>query len=156
MKKVSVVWLVLIQWVLAFEWLHSGWSKWSGPGFIANIGKTLEGFAAKTPYAAYSDFLGSTAIPHAQLFGNIIRIGEMASGIAFALSGIILLSQKRLPEWATWILAIISFGAALMNLNFFLASGWSSPSTWGINVLMGLLHLILGIYYVTNRRELAS
>ncbi len=156
MKRASIVWLVLIQWALAFEWLHSGWGKWTGPGFIDNIGKTLEGFAAKTPYTAYADFLTSFAIPNAHLFGNMIRTGEMATGLALAIGGILLLSQKRLSEWASWLIALACFGGALMNLNFFFASGWSSPSAWGINLLMAFIGIILGIYYTTNRRELAS
>ncbi len=156
MKRASVVWLVLIQFVLAFEWLHSGWGKWAGPGFMDNIGKTLEGFAAKTPYKAYGAFLTNNAVPNADLFGNSIRLGEMGVGIALVLSGIILLTQKRLPSWTVAVTAIALLGGALMNLNFFLASGWSSPSTWGVNMVMGFIHLIIAIYYITNRRELAS
>jgi hypothetical protein len=156
MKKASVIWLVFVQWVLAFEWLHSGWGKWSAPGFMDNIGKSLEGFAAKTPYTAYASFLKSSVVPNAELFGNTIRTGELAVGVALALGGILLLTQKRLPAVATWLLAIACFGGALMNLNFFLASGWSSPSTWGVNMVMGLALFILGVYYLTNRRQLAS
>jgi uncharacterized membrane protein YphA (DoxX/SURF4 family) len=156
MKRASVVWLMLIQFVLAFEWLHSGWGKWAKPGFMDNIGKTLEGFATKTPYKAYGAFLNNTAVGNADLFGNSIRIGEIGVGIALALSGIILLTKKRLPSWAVAAMVIALLGGALMNLNFFLASGWSSPSTWGINMTMGFIQLILAIYYITNRRELTS
>lgn len=156
MKKASVVWLVLIQFVLAYEWLHSGWGKWAEAGFITNIGKTLGGFADKTPYAAYGDFLRSNAIPNAELFGNVIRSGEMLVGIALLLGGILLLYKKNLPQLATWILAIALLGGALMNLNFFLAAGSTSPSTWGVNMVMGFVHLILAVYYFTNRKELAN
>ncbi len=156
MKRASVVWLVLIQFVLAFEWLHSGWGKWASPGFMDNIGKTLEGFAAKTPYKAYGTFLNNTAVSNADLFGNTIRLGEMGVGIALVVGGILLLSQKKLPSWAIALMVIAFLGGALMNLNFFLASGWSSPSTWGVNMIMGFIHLILAVYYFTNRRDLAS
>lgn len=156
MKRAPVIWLVLIQFVLAYEWLHSGWGKWANPGYMDNIGKTLEGFAAKTPYSGYGTFLKNTALTNADLFGNSIRLAEIGVGIAFVLGGIILLSQKRLPSWAVAIIVIAFFGGALMNLNFFLAAGWSSPSTWGVNMVMGFIHLILAIYYFTNRRDLAS
>jgi uncharacterized membrane protein YphA (DoxX/SURF4 family) len=154
MKKVSVIWLILIQWVLAYQWLHSGWGKWTQIGFMSNISKSLEGFAAKTSYTIYSGFLKSTAIPNAELFGNLIRGGEIAVGIALVLGGILLLKLKHLPTYAIWLVIIAFFGGALMNLNFFLAAGWTSPSTWGVNVVMGLTHLILGLYYLLNRREL--
>jgi hypothetical protein len=156
MKRASVIWLVLIQFVLAYEWLHSAWGKWAGPGFMDNIGKTLDGFAAKTPYTQYGTFLKNVASSNAELFGNSIRLGEMGVGIGLALGGIILLSQKRLKSWMVAVLIVAFFGGAIMNLNFFLAAGWSSPSTWGVNMVMGFVHLILGAYYLTNRRELSS
>ena len=155
MKKVSVVWLVLIQFVLAYEWLHSGWGKWSETGFISNIAKTLSSFADKTPFTHYGDFLRNIAIYNAELFGNIIRTGEILVGTALVVGGILLLYKKNLPEPATWLLAIALLGGALMNLNFFLAAGSTSPSTWGVNMVMGLIHLILAIYYVINRKWLA-
>ena len=156
MKRTSIIWLVLIQWALAFEWLHSGWSKWSGPGFITNIGKTLQGFATKTPYTSYGSFLQNSVIPHSELFGNIIRSGEILVGIALVLGGLLLLYRKNTHPFTIWLLVTALFAGALMNLNFFLASGWSSPSAWGVNIIMGFTHLILGLHYVLNRRELAS
>lgn len=156
MKKASLIWLVLVQWVLAFEWLHSGWGKWAAPGFMDNIGKTLAGFGSKTPYTTYGSFLNETIVPNAETFGNLIRTGEIGVGLALALAGIILLVQKKLSPLATWLLVVAFLAGALMNLNFFLAAGWSSPSTWGVNLVMGLIHLILGLYYLLNRKDLAS
>lgn len=156
MKKTSVAWFVLIQWVLAFEWLHSGWGKWSGSGFMTNINKTLSGFSTKNPNTWYANFLNNTAVPNAEVFGNVIRSSELLVGIALALAGILLLTQKRLHPLSLWVLVIACFGGALMNLNFFLASGWTSPSTWGVNVVMGLVQLILGLHYLLNRKELTN
>jgi thiosulfate dehydrogenase (quinone) large subunit len=156
MKKVSVVWLVLFQWGLASEWLHSGWGKWASSGFIDNIGKTLAGFAAKTPYTSYGAFLQNTAVPNAAVFGNLIRTGEVAVGLALALGGLLLLGKKRLPQSLSVVVALACFGAALMNINFFLASGWSSPSTWGLNLLMAVLEIILGVFYLSNQSELKN
>lgn len=156
MKKTSVVWLVLIQWVLAYEWLHSGWGKWSGPGFMANISETLAGFIAKNPNTGYVAFLNRTAVPNAALFGNLIRIGELSIGIALLLSGVLLLYKKRLDPTVIWILVLAFLAGVIMNLNFYFAAGWTSPSTAGINLVMGLISLILGLCYFTNRRGLAS
>ena len=156
MKKISIIWIVLIQLAIAFEWLHSSWTKWAEAGFINNIPKTLEGFASKTPYSTYSDFLTSFAIPHAELFGNTIRTGELAVGIALLVSSVILLSKKSLPKYVVWLTAIACFGGAFMNINFFLASGASSPSSWGLNIMMVLVQIILGIFYIKSRTELAQ
>jgi len=156
MKKMSVVWMVLIQFVLAYEWLEAGWEKWSGPGFMANMDKTLAAFTAKNPHTAYVSFLQNTAVPNAQLFGNMIRFGELGAGIALALGGILLLVKKRLNPIVIWLLVLAFFGAALMSFNFYFAAGWTSPSTSGINLVMGFVELIFAIYYTTNRRELAA
>jgi thiosulfate dehydrogenase (quinone) large subunit len=156
MKRASVTWLVLMQWILAFQWLHSGWGKWSGPGFMNNIGKTLSGFATNNPHGWYSEFLRNTAIPNAELFGNSIRAGEILVGIALVLAGVLLLTKKRLPQTATWVLLVALAGGLLMNINFYFAAGWSSPSTWGINIVMALVHIVLGLFYFTNRKGLAN
>jgi hypothetical protein len=156
MKRTSIVWLILVQFVLAFEWLHSGWGKWSAPAFMDGIGATLMNFAAKTPYAWYADFLRSTAVPNAQLFGTLIRTGELAVGIALALGGLLLLAQKRVSPGIGWLLVAANLGGALMNLNFYLASGAMSPSGAGINLVMMLIHLVLAGFYVSSRRQLAS
>lgn len=154
MKKASVVWLVLMQFALAYEWLHSGWGKFSSPGFIDNIGKTLNGFIAKNPNTGYAGFLQNTAVPNAELFGNLIRFGELAAGIAFVLAGVILLYKKRLDPTVIWVLVVALLGAVIMNLNFYFAAGWSNPSTSGLNILMALSQLILAVYYITNRKDL--
>lgn len=148
MQQISSMWLVIVQWALAFEWLHSSWGKWAQPGFIANIQKTLTGFANGTNFHFYANFLNSVAIPHAALFGNLIRIGEASVGIAFALGGIIWIYKYSLPKFLALILAVACLAAALMNLNFFLASGWSSPAGWGLNILMIALELLLASFYI--------
>lgn len=155
MKKVSVLWLVLVQFVLAYEWLHSGWSKWATSGFMDNIDKTFGVFISKNPHFGYSVFLQDTVLPNAQIFGNIIRTSEMAVGIALLIAGVILLTKKQLPIVITWILSIALIGATIMNINFYLASGWSNPSTAGINLVMGAISLVLAIFYISNRDELA-
>lgn len=156
MKRISVVWLVLVQFILGFEWLHASWGKWTEVGFMANITKTLTGFATQTTFPVYGDFLRSVAIPNAELFGNFIRTGEILVGVAFVLGGILLLAKKYLSTTTLWLVATAMLGGALMNLNFYLAAGASSPSTWGLNVIMGLIQLVLAIYYFSNRKYLAN
>ena len=156
MKKTSVIWLVLIQFVLAYEWLHSGYGKWVEAGFMTNIGKTLNNFADKTPYTLYGDFLQGIAVPNSELFGNVIRTGEILVGITLIVGGILLFHKRYLPKPASWLIAITLLGGAFMNLNFFLAAGSTSPSTWGVNMVMGFIHLILAIYYISNHKDLAN
>jgi thiosulfate dehydrogenase (quinone) large subunit len=156
MKKISIVWLILIQGVLALEWLHSSFGKWTDSKFMDGIAKTLEGFAAKSTFPGYPEFLNNVAIPNAQLFGQMIRTGEVAVGIALAISGLIIISKKPLPSVTLWLTVIAFLGGALMNINFFLASGASSPSSWGLNLLMTLVQIIFAVFYIQNRQLLAQ
>lgn len=144
---VNVTWLVLIQWAVALEWLMSGWSKFSGAEFMAGFTKTVAVFAAKTPYSFYAGFLKGTVIPNADFFANLVRTGELLIGVALVTFGIYYVTQKRLPNVYRGLLVAALFCGALLNLNFYLAASWSSPAVAGINVLMGLVQVILGVYY---------
>jgi hypothetical protein len=156
MKTISISWLIFLQLALAFEWLHSALGKWLHPEFMDGIGKTLGTFASKTNHRGYAEFLNSVAVPNAEMFGNMIRVGELAVGLALLLSGLIILKQKQLSLPAAWIITAACFGGALMNINFFLASGWSSPAAWGLNILMAATEIILGIFYLSHRHELQN
>jgi hypothetical protein len=153
MKKVSVLWLVLIQWAIALEWALSGYGKFAKPDFMAGIGKALETFAAKTGYGFYESFLKAVAIPNAIVFGNAIRISEVLIAATLVIGGLIVLKKEHLHPLLTWALILALFGGVLMNLNFYFASGWSSPSATGINMIMGLTQAALGFYYISSLRN---
>lgn len=150
MKKISILWLVLIQWVLALEWLLSGWGKFTKPDFMAGIGKTLSTFAGKTTVGWYGGFLDNVVVPNASLFGNLVRCGEILVSLTLIIGGILAVRSDKLHPLASWALVIALYGAAFMNLNFYLAAGWSSPSTAGVNMVMGLAQLIIGTHYLTS------
>ena len=150
MKNISPVWLILVQWALAVEWFLSGVAKFRSPGFMDNLSKTLEGFAAKTPYTGYSNFLHDIAVPNAALFGNLVRTGELLASIALILGGAILLIRGSLSTTISGFVVLALIGLLIMNLNFYLAAAWSSPSTAGINLLMILIEAILVVFYITH------
>lgn len=147
-KQASVIWLVLIQWVMAYEWLQSGWGKFASSGFMDSIGKTLQGFASKTNFGFYADFLNAFAVPNPALFGNVVRFSELAAGLALAVGGFLVLRFNQLPKFVTIILIAALYGGALLNANLYMAAGWSSPSTAGINIVMFLVQAILGTFYL--------
>ena len=153
---ILIVWLEIIQLIIGFEWLKSSYEKLFEPEFIANYPKTMEVFATKTQYHWYGNFLSGFVLDHSNLFGNLIRIGEFATGLGLVIAAILIMSNKALPLLATWVLVIVCFAGAFMNLNFYLASSWSGPAAAGINCTMGLIQVALGIFYITNRHNLKS
>lgn len=143
----NVGWLILIQWAVAIEWLMSGWGKFADDKFMLGFEKTVGAFAAKTPHSFYADFLNNTVAANADLFANLVRTGELLIGVALVVFGVYYLTQKKLDPIYRSILVVALICGAFLNLNFYLAAGWSSPSTAGINVLMGLVQLILAGFY---------
>ncbi len=149
-RQASVLWIVLIQWAIAYEWLQSGWGKFASSGFMDGIGKTLAGFAAKTEFGFYGDFLRAFAVPNPTVFGNVVRFSELAAGLGISIGGLLVLRFNHLPKYITIVLVAALYGGAILNANLYMAAGWSSPSTAGINVIMCLVQAILGTYYLTT------
>lgn len=143
----NVGWLILIQWAVALEWLMSGWGKFADDKFMLGFSKTVGAFAAKTPYNFYASFLKDTVAANPDFYANLVRTGELLIGVALVAFGAYYLTQKQLPNLYRGLLVAALLCGALLNLNFYLAAGWSSPSTAGINVLMGLVQLILAGFY---------
>ncbi len=146
--KISIKWLQAIQLVLAYEWLSSGLDKFLEDGFMAGIAKTLALFASKTSFGFYGTFLKNYAIPNAELFGNVVRYSEVLIGLGLSISVIAYYGLPSLRRITSLFAAVAGIGGALLNLNLFWAASFSSPSTAGINVVMGWTALIIGIYYL--------
>ena len=151
-KKINqqALWMVLMQGVIAFEWLKSGIGKFTKPGFMNSIEQTMTVFATKTPHQWYSEFLRANVIPNANYFGNVVRWTEVLVGITLLAAGIALVRQGKLSFLLHKVLLVALLGGALLNLNFYFAAGWSSPSTEGINIVMGLVQLVLVAYYAVG------
>lgn len=143
----NVGWLILIQWAVAIEWLMSGWGKFADDKFMLGFEKTIGAFASKTPHSFYADFLNNTILTNAELVANLVRTGELLIGVALVVFGVYYLLQKKLELIYRLLLIVALLCGVILNINFYFAAGWSSPSTAGINVLMGLVQAILAGFY---------
>ncbi|MBI2019099.1 hypothetical protein HYS95_00330 [Candidatus Daviesbacteria bacterium] len=139
--------LLLIFLTIGFIWLRSGFGKLSSDAFPAALGETLQKFASKNPYPWYKTFLVKIAIPNSQVFGNLVMWGEVLVATSITLASLYLLFKKpTLPIKAVLGLGLI--GGAFLNIIFWLASGWTSPSTDSLNLVMLAVALIgLGSLY---------
>src|SRR4051812_36629935 len=118
MKK-PIFWLVLIQFVLALEWLVAGWEKWAKPDFMKGIGGTLGVFEHKTTFHGYATFMHAQITPHASLVGNVVRLSELLIAAALIGVGALALTKTRLSATWRWTIAITLLWAAFLNLNFY-------------------------------------
>lgn len=123
--QTPILYTLPIRLFLAYEWLNSGTGKlqnlaanpaWAG-GFSAAFGNN----AAKNPYPFMADFLRGFAAPNAASIVTFIAVSEVLVGLAFLLG---LLVRPA------------SVGAIIMNIFFYLAYGYTSASTAGINLVM--------------------
>lgn len=135
----------LVAAVMGVEWLRSGIEKLTASDFPATAGKALAGFASKNPTGWYRDFLTASVIPNATAFGYLIEWAETLTGVALIVTAGILLyrSRGRIATAAETVAGVALLGGALMSWNFWLAAGWMSESTDGVNLVMGLTQLVL-------------
>ena len=153
MKKTDHYWLVLVQWVIAAEWLLSGVGKFTKPDFMNGIASTLKAFEAKTNFEWYQSLMSNWLVPNAQLIGNVVRVSEVGIALALLVLGYLSIQRKKVSQTLVMGLVVALYAGALLNLNFYLAAGWSSPSTKGVNIVMGLVQAILGTYYLLRLKE---
>lgn len=127
--------LAAIQVTIAYEWFTAGWGKLSSSEFVDGIGKTLGFFASQNPFPWYKDFLMGFASRNATLFAYAVEWSQIAIGLVLAVSIVWMVygKNRKAPIIAS-VLALL--GGLFMNLNFYLAAGWTGPGSSGINVVM--------------------
>lgn len=137
--------------VAGLIWLRSSLGKLTGNTFVDSLSKTLQKFASENPYPWYKDFLENVAIPNSKTFGLLTMWGEFFVAVAITGSVLYLLTAKKanlLPKKLLFAGLLIG---AFLNATFWLASGWTSPSTDSLNLLMMATELI-GLVYLAKAK----
>lgn len=141
--------IIGIQCVLALEWLRAGIEKLSSGAFPTTFAKTIEKFQTNNPHPWYGESVLSLAKTYPLLFGHLVQWGELFVGLGLLGSALLLLSsQISLRSLALVILFAALSASIVMNLNFYFAAGWMSPSTSGLNALMIGIELILLAFWL--------
>lgn len=133
---------LLILLANSVVWARSSYTKWVEGKFVAGLGTTLEKFASNNPYPFFKDFLTKTAIPNSEMFGTLTLWGETFAAFGSLAALLYLLWKKEPQKWAVVLLISGLTVGALLNLVFWLASGWTSASTDSLNMLMFLTGVI--------------
>lgn len=146
-KKVNVNnYLLIVFLFLGLIWARSSLGKLTSGNFAQSLTPTLERFASKNPYPWYKNFLQTTAIPNGELLGNLVLWGEFFTAVTILIGSIYLLLK---PD-SKLVLALIAFGfltGGVLNASFWLASGWTSPSSDNLNLFMLVIEIV-GLFYV--------
>jgi thiosulfate dehydrogenase (quinone) large subunit len=126
-RRNELMFTALRVWI-ALEWLSSGTGKLMNPKYVSGFAATNANFAKGSSFSWYRDFLTGTVIPNHDFFAYFTMYGEIFAGVALLLG---LLTNAG---------AIAAF---LLNLNFWLAAGYSGGSTFGVNFVMGGAAIVL-------------
>lgn len=149
-KKDSNWFFIFVVTIIGFIFFRSGLGKVTGGEFVAGLENTLRFFASENPYPAVQSFLVNVAIPNSVLFGNLTMWSEIFIAVSIFIPVTYYLVKKVLTCRLLVLLGAGLTGAVLLNLTFWLSSGWTSPSTDSLNLLMGLIG-IAGIVLVVKK-----
>jgi len=127
-KRDQLTWTAL-RVTVGLLWLNSFWGKFTNPAYVSGFAATNRGFAAKTSFGFYRDFLNSVVIPNADFWANLTMYGELLVGVALVL-GLL-----------TNVGAVAGF---FLNLNFWMAAG-QTGSTFSVNIVMGTAGLLFAL-----------
>lgn len=132
--------LMLITLGVSWEWFKGGWGKLAEGEFVDGLAKTLGFFASKNPNLWVKDFLVTVAIPNSVVFGNMVIAGELAAGFCLFIGTALLAVNRGIYTRLAYYLLVLGFGVGLvLSLTFWLAAGWTSPSTDGLNFVLAVV-----------------
>lgn len=146
----------LIQLMIAYTWVESGWEKLAKGSFPADISKSLAAFANKNPHSLYANGILMYARQNAEAFGQLVQWGELLTGLGLVASVLVYLFLKNLVwRQIAVVVGVLAFlGGMLMSINFYYAAGWMSVSTSGLNALLFWLQLILMLNWIKEGQPL--
>lgn len=148
--------LFSLQIVLAYEWLSAGWGKIYGGQFVPNMVKSLARFENGNPHDWYVSSLLSSAKSYPTAFGLLVQWGEQLAGIGLLAALVLYVFSKQRSSkcFAQSVSVAALLGGMFMNLNFYFAAGWTSPSTGGLNALLFWVQaVLLAAWIVMPRKE---
>ena len=121
-KSPGTVALLLVQIVLGYEWLVSGLTKVLRGGFPQGLAPELRDMSNGAP-GWYRHFLSGLVLPHAQAFGYVIEIAELAVGILLLVA--VLRLPVRIARFMPTTTVAALLGGLVLAVNFALANGSS-------------------------------
>jgi hypothetical protein len=148
MKDIKYLYLLFVG--IGFIFLKSSYGKFTGGTFVSGLADTLTKFASKNPYPWYKSFLTNIAIPNSQIFGMLTMYGELFAGATLFGVSLYLLMAKKVSKMVYSFFGAGLLVGAFLNGTFWLASGYTSPSTDGLNLLMFFAEVI-GILYILQK-----
>ena len=121
-----------VRIVVGAVWLNGALEKLLNPEFPRQFAASLEagGFVSQAP-PFFRSFMQGTVVPNAEIFAQLVRLGELALGVALILG--LLTNLAALGSIGMSIMLLLSQGGVGLG------TGLGAPELLSINLLIALL-----------------
>ncbi len=117
-------------------WLNGAVEKLLNPGFPQQFATSLQagGFVSQAP-PFFRAFMQATVVPNAEIFAQLMRLGELALGVALILG--LLTNLAALGGVGLSLVIMLSQGGVRLG------TGLGAPEFLTINVLVALISVVI-------------
>jgi thiosulfate dehydrogenase [quinone] large subunit len=128
--------MVWVRVLIGAVWLNGGVEKLLNPSFPKQFAVSLEagGFVSQAP-PFFQEFMKGYVVPNAELFAQLMRVGELTLGIALILG--LLTNLAALGSIGLSAVILLSQGGVGLG------TGLGSPEFLTINVIVALISVVI-------------
>ena len=128
--------MVWVRVLIGAVWLNGAVEKLLNPEFPQQFATSLQagGFVSQAP-PFFRAFMQGTVVPNAELFAQLMRLGELALGVALILG--LLTNLASLGSVGLSIVITLSQGGVRLG------TGLGAPEFLTINVLVALISVVI-------------
>ena len=125
-----------IRILVGAVWLNGGLEKLLNPAFPSQFAASLDagGFVSQAP-PFFQGFMRGVVVPNAELFAQLMRVGELALGVALILG--LLTNLAAVGGVALSTVIMLSQGGVRLG------TGLGAPEFLTVNVLVALLSVAI-------------
>jgi thiosulfate dehydrogenase [quinone] large subunit len=128
--------MMWVRVLIGAVWLNGGVEKLLNPSFPKQFAVSLQagGFVSQAP-PFFQDFMKGYVVPNAELFAQLMRVGELTLGIALILG--LLTNLAALGSIGLSAVILLSQGGVGLG------TGLGSPEFLTINVIVALISVVI-------------
>jgi thiosulfate dehydrogenase (quinone) large subunit len=128
--------MVWVRVVVGAVWLNGAIEKLLNPGFPKQFATSLQagGFVSQAP-PFFADFMRSTVVPNAELFAQLMRVGELALGLGLIVG--VLTNLAAVGSVGLSMVIMLSQGGVRLG------TGLGPPEFLTINVMVALISVVI-------------
>lgn len=128
--------MVWVRVLVGVVWLNGGLEKLLNPDFPRQFAASLEagGFVSQAP-PFFQGFMRGSVVPNAELFAQVMRVGELTLGVALVLG--LLTNLAALGSIGLNAMILLSQGGVGLG------TGLGAPEFLTVNVILALLSLLI-------------